>query len=200
MGRIGQAITILDRITSYIPKKHRQGGQSQMRFQRLRQEALAHHYGSVFDRLTKIVPYGSKIIVGGSIVNLDRFRNGVKRRKDLLKMIHTYIALQYSQEIGLRELIQKGKDSFREIHYFDQKQILEEKIQKYLEYPEKFLIGMEGIVHLKKGLYKSALILDSNDLLKERDLLNSKITIISIDAEERIFLEKNCGSLLLELF
>lgn len=197
IGKIGVDVSIEDQFSVYIPKKHRQGGQSQMRFQRLRSEALNNYHSILGQKLHKILHNSKKLILlGGNFVNLSLFRNYLKKHSNLERKIAGSYSLEYSGEMGIRELLQKSQKDREEICFFKQENLMERYIAEFINYPEKFVVGDRARDIINTNRFKSGLVLKSR---QHAINLTKKITIIEIKSEKSDFIQLNCNGFLVEL-
>ena len=199
---LGKTLDIKYNLKSRIPKKHSQGGQSQMRFQRIRKENLDKHFKELSISLEHLVHnLDYPIIIGGNSVNLDYFHSSIKSRKGLKNMIIANYRIAYSGNIGLREIIKKSENILNEIHYNKQTFILKSVFKRFIENSEKYIIGKSAsIPYLKSNKYKMGLILSSISLDEPFNTLKSKkLVVIDIESEEKIFLEKTCKGIILQI-
>jgi len=91
--------TIIREITDHIPKKHRAGGQSSGRFDRLRLEAQ-HNFNKKVKKYLDTLSF-SKLFVGGPGLN-----RGIWENKHICPTLYV-VGCQYNGFSGIRELKQK---------------------------------------------------------------------------------------------
>jgi peptide chain release factor subunit 1 len=132
----------VDSITSGVAGKHRQGGQSARRFERLRENELNEYYHRVADHVKKIFidQYNVKgIIVGGPGPTKENFLKEEYLDYRLQKSVIAVLDSSYSGDEGVRELIEKAqKDGIlQEYRVMEEKQLV-----------KKFM----GEVHSGRGL------------------------------------------------
>ncbi|MEM1578465.1 MAG: peptide chain release factor aRF-1 [Archaeoglobaceae archaeon] len=149
----GRRIEVLDYDTSMVPGKHRQGGQSSVRFERLRELAIHEFYKKVGEMATKaFLPHKEKlvgILIGGPSPTKDEFYQGEYLHHELQKKVLDLFDVGYTNESGLYELVEKAKDLLSEVDLIREKNLMnrflyeisrdglavygEEEIRKYLE-------------------------------------------------------------------
>lgn len=189
-------------LKSIIPKKHSQGGQSQMRFQRIRREAIARHFKILSNELVKLTHnLQYKIIIGGNTVNLDKFSNLIKSIPNLQDKIFARHIITYNGESGMRELIKKAEKSLVNIQYLKETKIINGFIDLFYKNPDRFKIGQEECSPLlMSNKYKKALILKSYfDKIKPKLEKIDKLNIIEIDSEETYFVRNTCGGIMVQV-
>ncbi len=110
---IGKRYEIMGKFTSGISGKSRAGGQSSVRFQRLREEAEQDFYKRISEKCNMVfLPYGDKfagLIVGGPGMTkqffLEKDLLDHRIKKNLLGVVDT----SYTDEGGIREIVQKSE-------------------------------------------------------------------------------------------
>ncbi|MGI0020894.1 MAG: peptide chain release factor aRF-1 [Nitrososphaera sp.] len=132
----------VDKLTSGVAGKHRQGGQSARRFERLRDNELNEFYHRVADHAQKVFidQYPVKgLIVGGPGPTKDNFLKEEYLDYRLQNNILVTLDTSYSGDEGVREIIDKvQKDGIlAEFRVMEEKQLV-----------KKFM----GEVHSSKGL------------------------------------------------
>ncbi|MEM4155722.1 MAG: peptide chain release factor aRF-1 [Archaeoglobaceae archaeon] len=149
----GRRIDVLDYDTSMVPGKHRQGGQSSVRFERLREIAIHEFYKKVGDMASNaFLPHKDKlvgILIGGPSPTKDEFYQGGYLHHELQRKVLGLFDVGYTSESGLYELVDKAKDLLSEVDLVREKSLMsrflyeisrdglavygEEEIRKYLE-------------------------------------------------------------------
>ncbi|MFT4312620.1 MAG: peptide chain release factor aRF-1 [Candidatus Woesearchaeota archaeon] len=109
----GTRIQVLLKTHSEVPGKTRAGGQSAPRFARLREGATKDHYKKVAQYMTDtLLPIKELkgILVGGPGVTVNDFVNKEYITGDLQRKIIAIKDLSYTDEFGLKELVDKSQD------------------------------------------------------------------------------------------
>ncbi|CAF1618132.1 unnamed protein product [Adineta ricciae] len=129
-----QGTTVLKRFQVSLPKKHGRGGQSAMRFDRLRREAI-HNY------LTKVADSAKSLFLNAQqhgLVNVDGFilSGSANLKHDLIKSdllgsqiqnkILRTIDISYGGDNGLHETLRLCSDIFADMKLTQERQLLEE--------------------------------------------------------------------------
>jgi peptide chain release factor subunit 1 len=132
----------VDSVTSGVAGKHRQGGQSARRFERLRDNELNEYYHRVADHVKKVFidQYNVKgVVVGGPGPTKENFLKEEYLDYRLQKNVIAILDSSYSGDEGVRELIEKAqKDGIlQEYRVMEEKQLV-----------KKFM----GEVHAGRGL------------------------------------------------
>jgi peptide chain release factor subunit 1 len=149
----GKRIEALSYVTSTVPGKHRQGGQSSVRFERLRQIAIHEFYKRVGERANEaLLPHLEDlqgILIGGPSPTKEEFYEGEYLHHELQKRVIGLFDISYTDESGLYELVEKAQDALQELDIMREKRLMkkflgeivkdglaaygEEEVRKYLE-------------------------------------------------------------------
>jgi peptide chain release factor subunit 1 len=148
----GQRMDILQEFTSGIPGKHRAGGQSARRFERIREQAMNDYFRRIgthsFDLLGR-VPGLKGIIVGGPGPTKHDFVEGDYLNYMLKEKILASIDTSYVGEQGVEEIISKSQDILKGVRYLEEKRL----VQKFLyEIGHETGLGVYGETQVRKYL------------------------------------------------
>ncbi len=138
----GNEVKTVDSLTSGVAGKHRQGGQSARRFERLRENELNEYYHRIADHSKQVFidEYNVKgIILGGPGPTKENFLKEEYLDYRLQKEIIATLDTSYSGQEGVREILEKARKEgvLQEYRLMEEKQIM-----------EKFM----GEVHTGRGL------------------------------------------------
>ncbi len=176
----GQRMEILQKFSSGVAGKHRAGGQSARRFERIREQSLNEYYHRVANHSTELLNEvtGLKgIIIGGPGPTKYEFAEGDYLNYMLKQKILATIDTSYVGEQGVDEVISKSQEVLKGVRYFEEKQL----VQKFLyEIGHETGLGVYGEVVVRK--YLTAGIVD---LL----LVSEKINTLHVYVKC-----KNCGA------
>jgi peptide chain release factor subunit 1 len=110
----GKRIEVIKNLQSQVPSKHRMGGQSARRFERLIEIAAHEWYKKVADLMTEAFlsrPEIEAIIIGGPGYTKEYFATQDYTHHELKKKIlPTFLDTGYTDEYGLRELVEKSRE------------------------------------------------------------------------------------------
>ncbi|MDR1819933.1 MAG: peptide chain release factor aRF-1 [Methanobrevibacter sp.] len=162
----GKRIDILKHLTSGVPGKHKAGGQSQRRFDRLI-DLAAHEFkkriGDHINETFLAIEDLQGIILGGPGHTKEEFLKGDYLNYKLKDMVISTIDTSYTGEFGIKEIIDKSTDLLNEMDVIKEKQLVkrflkelihenglaaygEKEIRKYLE------MGAVDILLISEGL------------------------------------------------
>jgi peptide chain release factor subunit 1 len=158
----------VDTLTSGVSGKHRQGGQSARRFERLRDNELNEYYHRVADHAQKVFidQYNTKgLIVGGPGPTKDNFLKEEYLDYRLQNNILATLDTSYSGDSGVREIIDKAqKDGIlAEFRVMEEKQL----VKKFMsEVHSSKGLGIYGIFDVLKAMQGGVadLILITDDI------------------------------------
>ncbi|BAW31647.1 MAG TPA: peptide chain release factor aRF-1 [Methanothermobacter sp.] len=124
----GKRIEILKTLTSGVPGKHKAGGQSQRRFDRLI-ELAAHEFlkriGEHMNEAFLSIPDLKGVIIGGPGHTKEDFVKGDYLHHEVKKKIITTVDTSYTGEFGIREVIDKSMDVLTEIDVMREKKLVQ---------------------------------------------------------------------------
>ncbi len=126
---IGKNYHILATFTSMVPGKTRAGGQSSQRFERLREEAMQDFFKRIGAKFNKYFEADVKkikgIIVGGPGMTKQYFMDKGVIHHELTKKIVGVVDTSYTDEGGIRELVQRSEDLLKDTELMKEKLILD---------------------------------------------------------------------------
>ena len=202
----GDRWEVIDTLTSGVAGKHRQGGQSARRFERLRDNELNEYYHRVADHVKQVFidQYSVKgTIVGGPGPTKENFLKEEYLDYRLQNSIISTLDTSYSGEEGVRELIEKAQKE----GILQEFRVMEEKllIKKFMsEVHSGRGLGIYGIHDVVKALESGIadLVLVTDDItyvkLEIRCKACKNIQAIMIDRSQLIstkqdWLSKQCS-------
>ncbi len=164
----GDKIEVLSETGSGVAGKHRQGGQSAKRFQKLREMELTYYFnrvaGTTKEYFIDIYPIKGLIISGPGPTKED-FINGNYLEYRLQEMIIDTIDSSYSGSEGIREAFAKAGDILSGFRMVEEKQIVEKLFQHINSHSGLGTYGLNEIIELlKKNVVDTIIITDDTDL------------------------------------
>lgn len=163
----GKALKIVKEVTSGIPGKHRAGGQSQRRFERLREMEVNEYFKRVGNHANEAFlqePDMRGIIIGGPGPTKYDFENGDYLQYTLKGKILTTVDTAYVGEQGLKEVVEKSPEIFKEVRYFEEKKIVQSFLYE-LGHDTGLITYGENEVRraLNKGIARTLLVSEEFD-------------------------------------
>jgi peptide chain release factor subunit 1 len=167
----GRRIEVVKNIQSLVPSKHSKGGQSARRFQRLI-EIAAHEFFTKVANLANEAFLAEKdfkgILVGGPGATKDFFVSRDYLHHELKKKVLDTFDTGYTDEYGLRELVDKAQTALSDLDLMREKQLLD-RLLKEIRKPEGGLAAYgENQVREALGLGAVDLLLLSEGIEKKR--------------------------------
>jgi peptide chain release factor subunit 1 len=127
----GRRLEIVEDITSGIPGKHRAGGQSARRFERVREMQLLDFFKRVGEHANKVflsVPDLKSIILGGPGPTKQDFEKGRFLDYRLKDKLLATMDTAYMGEQGVEEIVEQTPEIIKNVRYVEEKNI----VQKFL--------------------------------------------------------------------
>jgi len=124
----GMNLTTVREATSGIPGKHRAGGQSARRFERLREAEVnlyMHRVGNHVNEIFLQIPDLKGIIIGGPGPTKYDFVNGDYMQYQLKNMILSTVDTAYTGKSGLDEVVANSPDILKEVRYVEEKKLMQ---------------------------------------------------------------------------
>lgn len=165
-------LVMVKKFTSGVPGKHRAGGQSARRFERLREQSLNEYYKRVADHANEIFlqfPNIKGIIVGGPGPTKEEFVEGDRLHysfRNKIKIVDT----SYSGENGIKEAINKASSFMEELRLIEEQKLVKEFIKEVSK-------GQGGAVYGEEGVLKAIRDRTAEIVLLSEDLGLVKVTV-----------------------
>ena len=166
----GDKIEVLKETSSGVAGKHRQGGQSAKRFQKLREMELTYY----FNRLATITReyfidiYPIKgLVISGPGPTKEEFINDNYLEYRLQNMIIATIDAPYSGSEGIREAFAKSSDILSNFRMVEEKQIVEKLFNEINNNTGLGIYGLDDIInHLKNNIVGKIIITNNTELYR----------------------------------
>ena len=164
----GDKIEVLSQTGSGVAGKHRQGGQSAKRFQKLREMELSYFYNRVAQTTREyfidIYPVKGLIISGPGPTKED-FINGNYLEYRLQNNIINTIDASYSGSEGIREAFTKSSDILGNFRMVEEKKMIEDLFREINTNTGKGSYGLQEVIeYLKNNVVQTLLITDNTNL------------------------------------
>lgn len=129
----GKKIHVLKNFDSLVPRKHRQGGQSAQRFERLIEIAAHEYFKKIANLSTEAFldkPDLRGILIGGPGATKDFFVKECYLHHELQKKIVDTFDTGYTDEYGLKELVETAKDSLIDMDLTREKDLIQKLLSE----------------------------------------------------------------------
>jgi len=166
---------VIRNLPSLVPSKHRMGGQSAQRFERLIEISANEYYKKVSDIMTESflnLEGLQGVLVGGPGPSKEFFvKEGYLHHELAKKVIETFDT-GYTDEYGLKELVEKAKDKLYDLDLMKEKRYIQQFLNEVRKsegglsvYGEDqirhaIMIGAVDVLLVSEGLRKRRLTLD----------------------------------------
>ncbi|RLE85631.1 MAG: peptide chain release factor 1, partial [Thermoprotei archaeon] len=158
----GRSLEVVEEITSGIPGKHRAGGQSARRFERIIEQLAHEFYKRIGEHANKIflnIPDLKGIVVGGPGPSKYEFVEGDYLHYTLKQKIVKVIDIGYSGEAGIYELAERAKEVFRDVQYIKEKELMNEFLYNISRDTGLALYGIREVLKgLEMGVIEKLLV------------------------------------------
>ncbi|MEN2975146.1 MAG: peptide chain release factor aRF-1 [Candidatus Caldarchaeales archaeon] len=172
----GRRIIEQKKFTSGVPGKHRAGGQSARRFERLREMSLNEYYKRVGEHANSIFlqyPEIRGVILAGPGPTKELFQQGEYLHYTLRDKIHV-VDTSYSGEEGVREALQKARDYLKELRMVEEQELV-----------RRFMSGLSS--------ENPSVVYGESEVMKALESKIVEILLISEDLE-RVRVSIKCGN------
>jgi peptide chain release factor subunit 1 len=164
----GEKIEVLSQTGSGVAGKHRQGGQSAKRFQKLREMELTYFYNRVAETSREyfidIYPVKGLIISGPGPTKED-FINGSYLEYRLQNMIINTIDASYAGAEGIREAFAKSSDILSDFRMVEEKKLVEDLFRHINSNSGRGVYGLKDIIEfLHNNVVDTLIITDDTNL------------------------------------
>jgi peptide chain release factor subunit 1 len=173
----GNRIEPIGGVTSTVPGKQRKGGQSSVRFQRLREIAINEFYTKIGERASAIFLAEKDfferfkgVLIGGPSPTKEEFEAGDYLHHEIQKRIIGLFDVAYTNESGLTELVDAAKDALKGMEVVKEKEFM----NRFL----KELVKDDGLAAYGEDSVRKNLDLGAVDvLLLSSSLRKSRVRI-----------------------
>lgn len=164
----GDKIEVLAQTGSGVAGKHRQGGQSAKRFQKLREMELTYYFNRVAQTTREyfidIYPVKGLVISGPGPTKED-FINGNYLEYRLQNNIIATIDSSYSGSEGIREAFAKSSDILGDFRLVEEKKLVEDLFREINGNTGKGSYGLQEVIEfLKNNVVETLIITDNTNL------------------------------------
>lgn len=197
----GKHVDTIRTLTSGVPGKHRHGGQSARRFERVIEIAAYEFMKRIAEATNEVfyqVPDLRTIIVGGPGPTKDEFLKSDLLRDDVKKKIGGVIDTGYTNEQGIKELVNKSREVLADLEIMKEKSLMQRFMTELVAGEGRVTYGeVEVRRHLQQGAVE--LLLISEGLRRSRAFVRCQVcghelqeTVENIEAYKRQLNGKSC--------
>lgn len=168
----GRRLEVVKKITSGIPGKHRAGGQSARRFERLREAQVHEYYKRVGEHANSVflkIPDLKGIIIGGPGPTKNDFESGNYLHYTLKNRILGIVDTAYVDEQGLKEVVEKSPEVLQRVRYFEEKKLVQDFLYEIGHETGLATYGEEEVRrHLSNGSLRLLLLSEGLDKVRAK--------------------------------
>ncbi|MEE9163571.1 MAG: peptide chain release factor aRF-1 [Thermoplasmata archaeon] len=167
----GKRIEVIKNRQSLVPSKHSKGGQSARRFERLIEQAAHEFFVKVGDLMTSAfleIPELKGILLGGPGFTKEDFLKGDYLHHELKKIVLETFDIGYADESGLREMVEKAKETLAEIDLMREKRLVQGFMEQVRRPDGGLVVYGEEEVRRALGLGAVDVLIISEGLRKVR--------------------------------
>ncbi len=171
----GKRIDIVANLTSGVPGKHKAGGQSQRRFDRVIDQ-LAHEFlkrigNHMNEAYLPIKDELRGVILGGPGHTKNDFYEGDYMQYEIKDKVLTTVDTSYTGEFGIRETIDKSSDVLNELDVIKEKKLVEKFVHELKKMDQG--LASYGEKEVRNNLQIGAV----DTLLLSEDLKSKRVTL-----------------------
>ncbi len=168
----GNTQTILQSISIDLPKKHGRGGQSSVRFARLRVEKRLAYVKKIAEMTTSFFISGSVqnvdgIVIGGNADIKNELVPHIDPRLTLIDVVDT----NYGDRNGLNQAIELSSAKLTNLKFTREKKVLQAFLSQVALCKGKFCYGLQATMGcLESGAVETLIVWDNTDIEYEGEL------------------------------
>jgi len=195
----GKSLEVVKEIESGIPRKHRAGGQSARRFERIIEQLTHEFYKRVGEYANKIfleIPDLKGIIVGGPGPAKEDFLKGDYLHYQLKEKILGVFDIGYSGEAGIYELVNRAEELLRDVQYIREREAVNELLYNVSRDTGMAVYGEQEVRRaLEQKAVKTLLLSESlrKEVVSYRCRVCNFEERVTVDASASVSCRK-CGS------
>jgi peptide chain release factor subunit 1 len=203
----GNEARTVDSLTSGVAGKHRQGGQSARRFERLRENELNEYYHRVADHAKQVFidQFNVKgLLVGGPGPTKENFLKEEYLDYRLQKAVIATLDTSYSGEEGVREILDKARREgvLQEYRLMEEKQIMDRFMKEVHSAKGLGTYGIHDVVNAaKNGVAETVIVTDDISYVKLefrckvcKALQEKVVSRAEVIATKQQYMSKQCPS------
>jgi len=166
----GNNQTVLHKFTVSLPKKHRAGGQSALRFSRLRDEARHNYVRKVGEIattyfITNDLPNVKGIILAGSADFKSELSTSAHLDPRLKKVVIQIVDISYGGLTGFNQAIELSSNTLANVKLIEEKKLLESFFTEINMDTGKYCFGIKQTMDaLEQGAIETLIVCEDLDL------------------------------------
>jgi peptide chain release factor subunit 1 len=168
----GNTREILSRFSVDLPKKHGRGGQSALRFARLRLEKRANYLRKVAETANNTFISNDRINVTGIILaGSAEFKNDLHQSRifdpRLVDKVIKVVDVCYGGENGFNQAIELASDALTNIKFINEKKLISQFFNEISRDTNKYCFGVDDTLQaLEMGAVDTLIVFENLDMLR----------------------------------
>ena len=168
----GNTREILHKFSVDLPKKHGRGGQSALRFARLRLEKRANYLRKVAEMLTQIFIINDKINVNGLILaGSAEFKNDLVKSDlfdpRLAAKVLKIVDVSYGGENGFNQAIELSSDTLTNVKFIYEKKLISQYFNEISHDTGKYCFGVDDtLTALEMGAVEILIVFENLNIIR----------------------------------
>lgn len=188
----GNARDILHKFTVELPKKHGRGGQSSVRFARLRLEKRHNYLRKVCEVATQVFISNDRSIVSGLVLaGCADFKNDLATSQmfdpRLQEKVIKIVDVSYGGENGLNQAIELSQECLQNVKFVQEKQLISRFFQEIAMDSGKFCSGVDETMKcLEEGAIETLIVFETIEYVRVtlKNKETQKISVIYLKPEQ----------------
>ena len=166
----GNTREIIQKISVELPKKHGRGGQSSVRFARLRMEARHNYVRKVAELCVQVFIKNDKVTVTGLVLAGSAEFKTVLSQSDLLDprlkaKILTIVDVSYGGQQGFNEAIELAADTLSNVKFIQEKKMIQKYFLEISTNSGKYCFGIKDTFSaLETGAVETLIVYENLDI------------------------------------
>jgi len=168
----GNTRTVLHKFCVDLPKKHGRGGQSALRFARLRLEKRHNYVRKVAEMATQFFitndkPNVSGLVLAGSAEFKSKLNASDLFDQRLAAIVTKIVDVSYGGENGFNQAIELASDSLKNVKFIREKKMLAKYFSEISRDTGKYCFGVKDTLHaLDLGAVKDLIVWENLDVTR----------------------------------
>ena len=173
----GNTRTVLHKFNVDLPKKHGRGGQSSVRFARIRLEKRHNYLHKVAELATQFFIVNNKVMVEGLVLaGSAEFKNKLNQSDlfdaRLSALVLKIVDVSYGGENGFNQAIELASDTLANTRFIHEKKLLEQYFTEIAQDSGKYCFGIKDtMMALEQGAVQDLIVWENLPDVKDQTLL-----------------------------
>lgn len=168
----GNTREVLYRLNVDLPKKHGRGGQSALRFARLREEKRHNYVRKVAEIAVQVFITNDKVNVAGIILAGSADFKNVLRTSDMFDQrlqakVIKVLDVSYGGENGFNQAIEQSQEALQNVKFIQEKKLIQRYFDEISQDTNKYCFGVkETLFALESGAVDILIVWENLDVVR----------------------------------